>query len=241
MSHNIYLSPAMQKSFIYKNKNVTISRMSETLSVRHINDVDKTTSIDRSGFYSSVENGSPLPYVPDIINVFLFNSHGELIIQKRSYNKRHNPGLIDKSIGGHVVFGDTYDYTVMVETVQELQTPSIVLRSSEDFQKTFQLLKNYLNTVAIIQHVDSKLFTLDKKFSSDTKQVSNMSHIYVGIYDGKIKPVDREAKGILYYSLSELEQEIKMTSQIFTDDLKTYLTTYKKELKSFVSQFCLNN
>ena len=70
----------------------------------------------------------------------MFNSYGEMIIQKRSFDKNHNPGLLDKSIGGHVQFGDTPDYTAMVETIQELQTPSIVLKNENDFVKTFHLL-----------------------------------------------------------------------------------------------------
>lgn len=59
--------------------------------------------MERSEFYSEEvsrsRNGlTPERYI-EVIHIFLFNEHGELIIQKRSKEKNHNPNLLDKSIG----------------------------------------------------------------------------------------------------------------------------------------------
>lgn len=70
-----------------------------------------------------------------VISVLLFEPDGGIILQKRSDDKRHNSSLIDKTLGGHIKFGDSDDYTTMVEAIQELLTPSVVLENQEDFQK----------------------------------------------------------------------------------------------------------
>jgi uncharacterized membrane protein len=50
--------------------------------------------------------------------------------------------------------GDTADRTVMVETVQELDVPSIVVNQSDNFERYYFLLKNYLSTIAIVKFID---------------------------------------------------------------------------------------
>lgn len=169
-----------------------------------------------------------------IINIFLVNRAWEIIIQKRSSHKRHNPNLLDKSIWWHIQRWDPVDYTVMVETVQELQVPSVVIREDDDFEKRYELLHDYLNTIALIKHVDTKMIQLKKIINWETVPLYNMTHIFFGVYGGSVKNVDREAKWILYYDIDELVQEMNDTPSQFTDDLHTYLKLYGEELRSFI-------
>ncbi len=196
--------------------------------------------MDRKDFYDEQvknfkENGKPTRAV-EVVNVLLFNSHGELIIQKRSFDKNHNPGLLDKSIGGHIENGNTPDYTVMVETIQELQTPSIVLRNQNDFDKTIKLLGKYLETVSVIFHSKTEIKTFVKTINKDEVEIANKMHLYIGAYDGRIRPVDRESKGVLFYSLSELENEMQKSPASFTNDLHFIMKEYKKEIYEFVDK-----
>jgi len=170
----------------------------------------------------------------DIIDIFIFNSHQELLVQKRSYDKTHNAGLLDKSIGGHVRYGDSADYSVMVETVQELQTPSIVLKNTEDFKKTLILLKDYLTTISIIRHSRSKIYIMEKIIDGKMVKIANKIHAYFGIYDGSIRPVDREAKGILFYTLPELEIEMKKFPRTFTQDMHVLIKELHPEIEIFL-------
>jgi hypothetical protein len=48
--------------------------------------------------------------------------------------------------------------------------------------------------------------------------------------------MDKEAKGILFYSLEELEREMKEFPAMFTDDLKILVHEYKKEIQSFIER-----
>ena len=113
--------------------------MAETVNTFLLKNPFELIPMDRKDFYDEQvseykENGEPTRAI-EVVSILLFNSHGEMIIQKRSFDKNHNPGLLDKSIGGHIQSGDTADYTVMVETIQELQTPSIVLKDKNDLNK----------------------------------------------------------------------------------------------------------
>ena len=181
------------------------------------------------------ERGEKPSRAAGIIAVFLFNSHGEIFIQKRAYTKNHNPGLFDKSIGGHIQEGDTPDYTTMVETIQELQTPSMVLKNREDFLKTLTLLKEYLKTVSIIQYIKTEPNMLSRVINQKKVNIANVSALYFGVYDGRIRPVDREAKGILWYSFDELIMEMNKMPDAFTQDLHFYVKKYEREMREFIS------
>jgi isopentenyldiphosphate isomerase len=213
--------------------------MSETITTYALNKPDDPQPMDRDKFYreqveSYKKTGKPTRAIA-IVNAFIFNPKGELFIQKRSDQKAHNPGLLDKSIGGHIRFGDSPDYTIMVETIQELQVPSITLLNRKDFLKTYELLGSYLSVVSIVQHIDTKMLNLKKTINNEEIIIANKTHIYFGIYNGSMRTVDREAKGILQYTLPELEKEIKQSPNSFTNDIVFYLKNYKKEFEDFIN------
>jgi isopentenyldiphosphate isomerase len=173
-----------------------------------------------------------------IVQILLFDLNGEIFVQKRSKEKRHNPSLLDKSIGGHISFGDSPEYTAMVETVQELQVPSIITKNPNDFVKTLLLLKNYLNNLAILTPVKDcfgKVVILDKYFGSDTVQVANNTFLFFGVYTGAVKTVDKEAKGIIQYSLEDLKDEMQKMPQAFTPDLVYFINYYSQQISEFIA------
>lgn len=212
--------------------------MSEIITTYSLDEKDISIPMARDEFYNEQieifkKNKKPTKAV-EIVDIIIFNERGEMIVQKRSDSKRHNPGLFDKSIGGHIQYGDSPDYTVMVETVQELQVPSIVLRNDNDFKKTYKLLLSYLNTIAIIKHIDTKFDNLEKIFDKEKIVIANKNHIYMGVYGGAVKTVDREAKGILFYDIDDLKKELKSFPEIFTQDLHFFIKEYEKEMEDFV-------
>ena len=54
------------------------------------------------------------------VHVLVFNSRGELFLQKRSLHKDIQPGKWDTSIGGHLDLGETFDQAVRREMKEEL-------------------------------------------------------------------------------------------------------------------------
>ena len=214
--------------------------MSEIVNTYLISDPESLIPMKRSAFYEEQikifkETGHPTRAV-DIVDIFIFNSDGEMLVQKRSRHKNHNPSMFDKTIGGHVTYGDTYIHTAMIETVQELQTPSIVLKNKADFEKTIKILDDYRETIAIIKHNDSEIHRLTKVIAGEKIDILNRVHLYFGVYDGRTRPVDKEAHGILYYNFDELMAEMKASPDLFTHDLHFFIEKYEKELRAFIAR-----
>jgi len=214
--------------------------MSELLIIRDTNNFKITAPMKREEYYNEQikisEKGLKPEKSVDIVVAFIFNEHGELFLQKRSKDKFHNPSLIDKTMGGHVQFGDSPEYTVMVETVQELQVPSITVRDPAEFKKTLSALEKYLTTIAIIRPLDKKFYNFPRLIKKREVEIANYVHLYIGIYSGRVKTVDREARGILQYSIDDLEEELKTYPNQFTKDLHILFKDYKDEIVEFLSE-----
>jgi isopentenyldiphosphate isomerase len=211
---------------------------SETLATYMLDNIEHEIPMDRKEFYveqvAAYKEGGEPTRACDVVQVFLFNTEGELAVQKRSASKNHNPNLLDKSIGGHMKHGDLPDYTVAIESIQELQTPSVVLRNDKDFRKTFEVLQPYLATTAVIKYATTRLYKFEKIISGETIVIANKAHIYLGVYDGPTRPVDRESKGILYYTLEDLRKEIEQFPTAYTWELRKYLEDFGDEMEEFV-------
>ncbi len=214
-------------------------KKAEIVNTYLLNKPDIVIPMRRGDFYKEQvhvfkKTGKPSRAV-EVVSIFIFNSRKELLVQKRSSNKQHNPNLLDKSIGGHLHYGDTPDYTVMVETIQELQTPSIVLKDESDFQKTFHLLSSYLETIAIIKYEFLGPIFLERIIDNEKIMIANKVHLYCGVYDGRIRPVDREAKGVLFYSLPDLKKEMRQFPDAFTADLHVLLKKRGVQIQKFAA------
>jgi isopentenyl-diphosphate delta-isomerase type 1 len=54
------------------------------------------------------------------VHVLVFNSRGEIFLQKRSMKKDRQPGVWDSSSSGHVDSGENYDETAVRELCEEI-------------------------------------------------------------------------------------------------------------------------
>ncbi len=54
------------------------------------------------------------------VHVLVFNSRGEVFLQKRSWKKDRQPGLWDSSASGHLASGEDYDAGALRELGEEL-------------------------------------------------------------------------------------------------------------------------
>jgi isopentenyldiphosphate isomerase len=70
------------------------------------------------------------------VHILVFNSNGDLFLQKRSMNKDENPGLWDSSAAGHVDSGEDYLACARREIEEEL---GIVAGETEPFETLFKL------------------------------------------------------------------------------------------------------
>ena len=58
-----------------------------------------------------------------VVHVHVFNSNGELWLQKRAKTKKIQPGKWDTSVGGHVASGEKVDAALLREMQEELGIP----------------------------------------------------------------------------------------------------------------------
>ncbi|MCQ2973533.1 MAG: NUDIX domain-containing protein [Bacteroidales bacterium] len=54
-----------------------------------------------------------------VIHVHIYNNKGEIYLQKRSLNKKIQPGKWDTSVGGHITYGETENEALIREAWEE--------------------------------------------------------------------------------------------------------------------------
>ncbi len=60
-----------------------------------------------------------------VIHVHVFNSKGELLLQKRSPTKKIQPGKWDTAVGGHIKFGENIEDAIKRETFEEINIKDV--------------------------------------------------------------------------------------------------------------------
>ncbi|MBI3306058.1 NUDIX domain-containing protein [Candidatus Nomurabacteria bacterium] len=189
--------------------------------------------MDRDLFYEGICEGKFEDLLIEVVQIFLFKPNGQVALQKRSTTKKHNPGLLDKSIGGHITSGQTPKLTVMAETIQELGAAAYVSNDADEFGKMMEMLGKHIDTVSLALRVDT-VDTFTKKLIDGQKfMVGNRSHVYFAVYDGALRFKDSEAAGINYFSLEELKEKMKNDPSAFTDDMHFYLDAYWNRMLDF--------
>jgi isopentenyldiphosphate isomerase len=77
------------------------------------------------------------------VHVHVFNSRGEIFLQKRSMNKDREPGKWDSSTSGHVDSGEDYDACAVRELREEIgldvNPRAVATRASPPLQKLFKI------------------------------------------------------------------------------------------------------
>ena len=93
------------------------------------------------------------------VHVFVFDSRGDLYLQKRSSRKDVQPGKWDASVGGHLAPGESYLAAAARELAEELGVAPPSLES-------LKLLHSYVWRTSIeTEHVQTYQFTHEGPFS----------------------------------------------------------------------------
>ena len=135
-----------------------------------------------------------------IIRIFLFNSKGELLIQKRSKNVP-SPEKWDQSVGGHVDEGESYLEAAVRELNEEMGIKGIPLQ---------EITKFYTENI------------------NGTKTMKRFSTLYLGNYDGEINPNPEETSEVRWIALDELATWMKEKPEDFAHGFITAFNLYQE-------------
>jgi len=162
---------------------------------------------------------------------FLLNSRGGIYLQKRSLDKQENPGLYDKSVGGHVLAGMPFELTLVLEYAQELGAPVAVAASPHEFDVAIKSMP--LNLLGICRRIDYIAPFESVRINQDGSRITIpfMNQVFVGYYDGSIRFIDGESSAIEVFTVGQLKAQIRSNPNLFTEDLKGMVEKYEPHLR----------
>jgi isopentenyl-diphosphate delta-isomerase type 1 len=82
------------------------------------------------------------------VHVLVFDSRGQIFLQKRSMRKDRHPGVWDSSASGHVDSGEHYDATAVREVREEIglvlaQTPELLFKIAACMETDQEFVRVY--------------------------------------------------------------------------------------------------
>jgi len=162
------------------------------------------------------------------VRLLLSTSEGRIYMQKRSKMKTENAGLYDKTVGGHVTAGDSYDITIVRECAEELGFPVCVV-AEDEYNKVIKTTDT--SVIGIIRKVDviHNFLSTRKTGEGDFTQPYDTA-IYIGFYDGPLHFKDGESSGIEVMSFDEITEDLAHNPERYTDDLMYMIKKYKTKI-----------
>lgn len=173
-----------------------------------------------------------------VIDVILFNSYGEVLLQKRARHKSW-AWLLHTSIWWHVNMWEDPEFTVIHECLEEIWVPAI-LATADKFQMYYNRLSASTDRCALLSHV--RYYFDDIPFENPitwtTYRAYDRRYLCYWIYDWPLQSVDRDAWWFIYMSLDEILQTIKDKNPILTPPLMHMITNNIDTLIEFKNQYC---
>lgn len=157
----------------------------------------------------TIERGTPIPEgrYRLVVHVAIFNSKGQLLIQKRQNDKSRWADLWDVSVGGHVVAGETSDLAAERELKEELgldialkgKRPSLTLTFGNGFDDMY----------AIEQDVDlSKVFLQEEEVQA--VQWATIEEVKEMIDQEIFIPYEKSLMDLLFFLRNHSEAHTKI-------------------------------
>ncbi len=140
------------------------------------------------------------------ISVFVFNSKGEFLIQKRADVKYHCPGLWSNTCCSHPRPGESVSKAAHRRIQEEMGFIC-------DLKEEFSFLYNEDCGNGLTEH--------------------EFDYIFTGLFDGKVNPNPLEVSDYKWISLESLEKDIENNPKKYTPWFKILIKDYKNKFTSF--------
>lgn len=133
-------------------------------------------------------------------SIFLFNSKGEMLLQKRAAKKYHSPNQWTNAVCSHPRNGETY------------------------LDGATRRLKEELGITA---NLSEKFNFIYKADVGEGLWEHELDHVFIGNYEGEFNLNKDEVDEVRYVSMEELDQELSQNPEHFTEWFKIILEEYK--------------
>jgi isopentenyl-diphosphate delta-isomerase len=122
-------------------------------------------------------------------SIFIFNSEGLMLLQKRAATKYHSPGLWTNACCSHPMPGESTDAAAVRRLQEEL---------------------GFVTPVEKVFH-----FTYKAPFDNGLTE-HEFDHVYMGLYNGALRPDSNEVDAWRYVSMADIQTEITTQPASFT-------------------------
>lgn len=136
-------------------------------------------------------------------SVFLFNSKGEMLLQRRAQDKYHSPNQWTNACCSHPKADETYLQAAQRRLMEEL---------------------------GIETELTPKFHFIYKADVGQDLWEHELDHVFTGNYEGSFQLNPEEVSEIRYISMQELDNEMKANPENFTEWFKIILEEYKHHL-----------
>lgn len=109
------------------------------------------------------------------VHILVFNSAGQLFMQKRSMSKDESPGRWDTSAAGHVDSGETYLQCAVRELAEELG-----IKADSSLERMFHVAPSGANGM---EHIDVYRCTYDGKLRLQAEEIDDGNWLSVELVD----------------------------------------------------------
>jgi len=122
-------------------------------------------------------------------SIFVFNSDGKMLLQKRAKSKYHSGGLWTNTCCSHPRKGEKTEESAHRRLSEEM-----------GFDCGLEEKFNFIYKARLDRGLTEHEF----------------DHVFFGIYNGKVNPNPEEADGFDWVEIEDLKKDIKMNSQNYT-------------------------
>ncbi|MDL1914266.1 MAG: isopentenyl-diphosphate Delta-isomerase [Bergeyella sp.] len=136
-------------------------------------------------------------------SVFIFNTRGEILLQKRAKNKYHSPLLWTNAVCSHPKDGESYKEGAVRRLKEEL---------------------------GVSVPIDEKFHFIYKAYVGKGLWEHELDYVFAGIYEGGFLLNPGEVAEVRYISVEALSNEMREKPENFTAWFKIILREYKEYL-----------
>jgi isopentenyl-diphosphate delta-isomerase len=122
-------------------------------------------------------------------SIFIFNSKGQMLLQKRARDKYHSAGLWSNACCSHPRAGESLEQAVHRRLKEEMGFDC-------GLEKVFHFTYKAEVGNGLIEH--------------------EVDHVFIGIYDGEVYPNPEEAEEFKWVDIDTLRKELKENPDKFT-------------------------